>query len=104
MPGLGGVCSQGSAPGGGGCLLPGAWSWGVSGPRGSLLLGGCLVCGGGISVCTKADPPAVNRITDRCKNITFATSLRMVTRMHSNRICTYRCRMLLSELNLAPNQ
>ena len=46
-----------------GCLLPGgAWSWGVPGPGG---LGG-----GGIPACTEADPP-VNRMTDRCKNITL---------------------------------
>ena len=35
--------------------------------------------GGGIPACTEADPP-VNRMTDRCKNITLATtSLRPVT-------------------------
>ena len=64
LPGAG-VCS-------GGCLLPGG---GVSAP------GGCLVLGGGIPACTEADthtPPPVNRMTDRCKNITFATSLRTV--------------------------
>ena len=97
----GGVYSQGrlllgSAPG----------EWGVSAPRGCLLLGvsaprgvcsrgvsapgevsalGGLVHGlpgmggawsqrgggGGIPACTEADLP-VNRMTDRCKNITFA--------------------------------
>ena len=72
-----GVCSGVSAPGGlcsGGCLL-----WG-----GGVCSGGCApggVCsrgGGGIPVCTEADPP-VNRMTDRCKNITLATtSLRPV--------------------------
>ena len=69
----GGVCSQG-----------GAWSWGGPGPKGGGLVpgglcsqGGCLVPGGGIPACTEADPP-VNRMTDRCKNITFATSLRTV--------------------------
>ena len=35
--------------------------------------------GGGIPACTEADPPPVNRMTDRCKNITLATtSLRPV--------------------------
>ena len=52
----GGVCS-------GGCLLPGVAS---------------LLPGGGIPACTEADPP-VNRMTNRCKNITLATtSLRPV--------------------------
>ena len=55
--------------------------------QGGLLLGGCLlwggggvVCsqGGGIPACIEADPP-VNRMTNRCKNITLATtSLRLV--------------------------
>ena len=54
----GGVWSQGVPAPGGGCLL--LW---VSGP------------GGGIPACTEADPPLW---TDRCKNITFATSLRTV--------------------------
>ena len=53
-------------------LLPGGMSargGGVSAP------GGCLLLGGGIPACTEADPPPW---TDRCKNITFATSLRTV--------------------------
>ena len=78
----------GSGPGGWGVSAPG----GESAPRGCLLggvcSGGCLVpggCllrgrGGGIPACTEADPlPPVNRMTDRCKNITLATtSLRPV--------------------------
>ena len=51
----GGTCSRGG-PG------PGAGVRGVSAPGG----------GGGIPASTEADPPW----TDRCKNITFATSLR----------------------------
>ena len=48
---------------------------GVCGPRGVPSPGGA----GGIPACTEADPPPpVNRMTDRCKNITFATSLRTV--------------------------
>ena len=39
---------------------------GVSAPRGCLLQGGC------IPACTEADTPTVNRMTDKCKNITFA--------------------------------
>ena len=76
----GGVCSWGvSAPGGvsapRGCLL-----WGVSAPRGVSDPRECLLLGGGIPACTEADTPAVNRMTDRCKNITLATtSLRPVT-------------------------
>ena len=69
---LGGVCSGGCLLQGvvcsGGCLL-----WGVSGSRGCLLQGG--VCsGGGIPGCTEADTPPVNRMIDRCKNITLATT------------------------------
>ena len=55
-------------PAGGGCLLPG----GVP-----ALGGGCLLPrGGGIPACTEVDPPCGQ--THRCKNITFATSLRTV--------------------------
>ena len=46
-----------------------------------LVLEGCLLPGVGIPACTEADthPPPVNRMTDRCKNITLATtSLRPV--------------------------
>ena len=61
-----------SGPGGvwsGGCLILG----GVC-SQGGLLPGGC-----GIPACTGADTPPVNRMTDRCKNITLATtSLRPV--------------------------
>ena len=59
VPGLGG----GSAPGG--CLLRGVSGLGGSGP------GGGVWSRRGIPACTEADPP-VNRMTDRCKNITFA--------------------------------
>ena len=66
----GGLLPGGMAPGG--CLLPGGLVW----PRGE---GGCLlrgVCSWG--VCLRHDPP-VNRMTNRCKNITLATtSLRPV--------------------------
>ena len=55
-------------PGGWGGLLPG----GVSAPGGWCLLPGGLLRGG-IPACTEADPP-VNRMTDRCKNITLATT------------------------------
>ena len=91
-----GVC-----PGWVGCLLRGGWvvsawgGWGVC-LRGVCLRGVCLgvsakgrclprgdfcpggvcprgVCSGGcIPVCTEADTPPVDRMTDRCKNITFA--------------------------------
>ena len=73
VSGLGGVWSWG-------CLAQGVWSGGVSG------LGGCLVQGvsgpGGVwsrGVSAGQVLPPVNRITDRCKNITLATtSLRPV--------------------------
>ena len=68
----GGVCSRGSAPGvsaPGRCLLQvSVCCWGV-------------VCfwRGGIPACTEADTTPGNRMTDRCKNITLATtSLRPV--------------------------
>ena len=78
---LWGVCSRGvsalgvSAPGGvcsqGGCLLPG----------GVCSREGCLLLGGGIPACTEADTPPVDRITDTSKNITLTTtSLRPVIR------------------------
>ena len=52
----GGVCSQG----------------GVSAPGGSVCSWGCLLPGGCIPACNGADPlPPVNRMTDRCKNITL---------------------------------
>ena len=73
----------------GGCMVPGdvwsrgvhgprgegAWSWGVHGlgvhvPRGVHGLGGYMVLEGVIPACTETDPP-VNRMTNRCKNITL---------------------------------
>ena len=62
MPGPGGR-GGGSAPGE------------VPGPGGMY-----LVLGGGVvsQHALRQTPPPVNRITDRCKNITFATSLRTV--------------------------
>ena len=70
-----------------GGLVPG----GVSGPRGvsglggsgpggsGVVPGGCLVLGGeGVSA-GQESPPPVNRMTNRCKNITLAkTSFRPV--------------------------
>ena len=79
LPGLGGVSawSGGCVPGPGGS----AWSGGVCLVRGVSGPGGVVSdLGGGIPACTEADPlPPVNRMTDRCKNITLATtSLRPV--------------------------
>ena len=58
------------------CLLGGDWSrgsaQGVAWSRDVYLAGGW-----GIPELTEPDTP-VNRMTDRCKNITFATLLRMV--------------------------
>ena len=88
---LGGVCSQGvhsrEVSASGGCLLwGGVCSW-----WGCLLPGGCLLWAGCLPQCMLgyhtpgADNPPVNRMTNRCKNITLATtSLRLVTRMHSS--------------------
>ena len=79
----GGVCSQGvcllldgvSTPGccqlRGGVSVSGGW-WGVcSGGRACLLPAGC-----GIPACTETDTPPVNRMTNRCKNITLATTVK----------------------------
>ena len=57
------------------CLVPGAGGMsGVSGPRGmSDPGGGGRVWSGGVSA-GQVLPPPVNRMTDRCKNITLATS------------------------------
>ena len=52
----------------------GAWSWGVHGPGGCMVLGGAWSkgVGGVIPSCTEAAPsPPVNRMTNRCKNITL---------------------------------
>ena len=83
---------RGSAPRGKGLLTGGmsARRGVCSGRRGVSALGGLLPGGSGIPACTEADPP-VNRITDTSKNITLAaTSLRLVTRKHSNRMCIAR--------------
>ena len=75
-----------------GCVVWGCLVWGVSGPGGvwswgrCLPPGRCLVLGGvcfqgvstpgvGIPACTEADTPPVNRMINRCKNITLATIL-----------------------------
>ena len=95
VPGPGGTWSRGGIPDPGGCT----WSWGgVPGPGGVYLVwggtwsqGGCtwsqgvpgpgggyLVPGG---VPGQVLPPPVNRMTNRCKNITLAkTSFRPVIR------------------------
>ena len=56
------------------CARRCAWSWGCFGLEGGCLVwGGCLAWGGGgggIPACTEAEPP-VNRMTNRCKNITL---------------------------------
>ena len=93
--GEGGACSRAevSAPGAGvpvprGCLLRGGWGcllWGVPAPGGSAPGWGC-----GISACTEPDPP-VDRMTDRCKNITFPTSLRTVKMTSSYRQLRLEC-------------
>ena len=60
--------------GGRGCASQEVYLWGVCFPGGYASWGVCSpeVCfsGGGIQAGTEADPP-VNRMTDRCKNITL---------------------------------
>ena len=50
---------------------------GLSAPGGVSVPGGGMPAPGGWYPCTEADPPPHGQ-TDRCKNITFATSLRTV--------------------------
>ena len=77
------VCSGGCLLQGGVCSgvwggWEGVWSWGVSGPRGSTLggicSGGCLLWGVWYPSINWCRHPPVNRMTDRCKNITLATT------------------------------
>ena len=77
----------------GACLLQGACLlWGVS-ALGGLLLGVCLLWGGACLLlggvvsqhAPRQTPPIVNRMTNRCKNITLATtSLRPVKMTRPN--------------------
>ena len=74
----GGVCSGGRGVSAlGGCLLLGGC---VSAPGGSTAPRGCLLQGGVVSQhALRRTPPPCGQ-TDACKNITFAISLRTVTR------------------------
>ena len=114
---LGGVCSWGGSGPGGCLLLGGVWSggcllWGGCLLRGVSALGwgvwsgGCLVQGvsalggsapgGGIPACTEADPPVWTEwMTDRCKNITLATtSLRpVINHNETGHTWTPHCRL-----------
>ena len=66
LPGRG-VSAPGGVPAPGGCLV-----WGLGG-------GGGLLPGGVVSQhALRQTPPPLNRMTDRYKNITFATSLQTV--------------------------
>ena len=70
----GGVCSQGCLVRG--CLLPGGWVGLLQGVYG---LGEISVWSGGLPQCLLGYHPPGNRMTNRCKNITLATtSLRPV--------------------------
>ena len=95
-----GVCSWG-VPAPGWCT----WSGEVSAPRGCLLLcggclvrgvpglGGCLLPGGMLSQHALRQTTSVNRMTDRYKNLTFATSLRTVIILVLSNVCDtkWRC-------------
>ena len=77
---------------GGVCFSGGMCFWGGVLPRGCFL-GGLLsrrrCASGGVSQHALRQTPPVNRMTDRCKNITLATpSLQPITRMHSSRMHT----------------
>ena len=119
VPGPGGCTwSAGGVPGLGGAPGPrGVCTWsrrvylvrGVSAPRGCLLQGGCTwswgVSGLGVwypSMHWGRHPPPVNRMTNRCKNITLATTLlRPVTRKHSSRMHTDRAVTRMSSERVA---
>ena len=86
LPGLGGLPDWGSP-----------WSWGVSLVRGSPW------SWESIPACTEADPPPVNRMTNRCKNITLATtSLRPVIMFGHMTKCPINASA--SEINTIPNR
>ena len=84
--------------GGGGLLLGGG---GVSALGGCLPWGGVCSWGdvcGGIPACTEADTPPANRMTNRCKNITLATTSLRLVRAYSDRVkakATSLCRTVL---------
>ena len=88
VPCPGGCMVKGGVPGPGGCMVPGRHMVpGDHSPGGvCLVLEGAWSQGGGILTCTEADLPPVNRMTDRCKNITFVTSLRTVIIGFSSKI------------------
>ena len=97
VPGPGGLyLVPGGVPRPGGCiwsevyLVPGyTWCRGVPGPGGCLVLGGVPGPGGGYL--PRYFRP-VNRMTDRCKNITFAISLRTVITVNKNIVVNiYNC-------------
>ena len=73
----GGVCFRGE----GVCFPGGLCFWGV------VCFRGCVFPGDGIPACTEADILPVNRMTDRCKNITLATtSLRPVITSNESKL------------------
>ena len=78
------VLSAAAAVSEGGRVLPGcACSWGVCLPGVCFPGGVCLPGEGGlVSQHALRENPPVNRMTDRCENITFSTSLRMLKIKH----------------------
>ena len=69
----GGRAWQGGVRGRGGACMAGGRAWGGVHGRGGMRGGGGACVAGGVCVsCDTHAPPPVNRITDRCKNITFA--------------------------------
>ena len=100
--GVGGVCSGGrgvSAPRG--CLVqgdqgvPGPEGM-VSGPRGMSSPGGSASVPSGIP-----PPPPVNRMTNKCKNITLATTSLRPVKMNSL-TCFEYCQMHLNQMSILP--
>ena len=82
QPGGGVLAPRGVSAHGGVYSRGSACSWGVSAPGGCLLLGRACSWGGGCLLLGKGWYPSMHlgrppcRQTDKCKNITFATSVR----------------------------
>ena len=76
VPGLGGVCSRGCTWSQGDLVLgepgPGRCTWSQGDePDPGVHLGGCLLSGVYLVRGVSGTPPSVNRMTNRCKNITL---------------------------------
>ena len=90
----GSVCSRG-----GGCLLPGGVRYGGMSAPGRSALGGVV----SQHALRQTPPPRPCGQTDVCKNITFATSLRMVTSTYFHATQSLRFQLSLRSRCFAGN-